>query len=124
MVPLSTLPGVDIIGGLTQVPINDGLPTPNAVSGGTAALSGTTTGSPTSKNNPQTVYYLIAVLLILVALRYLTEHEKSRMDVHLVGIGVYNWLIVGLLAVTFEAASKAILNRYYVKGVTELFNAA
>ena len=123
VVALSTQPGVDAWGQMTQVPINDGTPN-GTVTGSGMALSGSSTGNPTSANNPNTVYYLIGFILCLVAAKYFTEHESSKMNVHFVGIGVYNWAAIGLMSVTFIVAFKSIFNLHYVKVISEIFNAA
>jgi hypothetical protein len=76
----------------------------------------------TPRVNP--LYVLGALVLLLVILKIASEHEKSGMEPHLMGIGVWNFIVVGILAVLFLVASKAILNKYPVSGLTQIVNAA
>lgn len=63
-----------------------------------------------------------AVLVMLIGIKYLSEHEKSKMDVKLVGVGVYNIAIVTLMAILGLSVTKVIVNKYPVKGFTNLVN--
>ena len=75
-----------------------------------------------SKVNP--LYMLGAVVLLLIILKIGSEHEKAGMETHLMGIGVWNFIVVGILALLFLVSSRAILNKYPVQGLTTLVNAA
>jgi hypothetical protein len=79
--------------------------------------------SPTeNKVNP--LYVLGGIFLLLVLAKVGSEHEKSGMQPHLMGVGVWNFVVVGILAVLFLVSSKAILNKYPVPGLTQVINAA
>lgn len=70
------------------------------------------------------LWYILGVVILLAGLKYASEHEKSGMEPRIVGVGVYNWIVVGVLAMLFMLVGKTILNKYPVKGLTDLFNAA
>ncbi len=74
------------------------------------------------KINP--LYMLGAIVLLLVILKIASEHEKAGMETHLMGIGVWNFLVVGILALLFLVAMRAIFNKYPVSGITQIVNAA
>jgi hypothetical protein len=76
----------------------------------------------TPKINP--LYMLGAIVLLLVILKIASEHEKAGMETHLMGIGVWNFIVVGILALLFLVSSRAILNKYPVSGLTQIVNAA
>lgn len=71
-----------------------------------------------------TVGYLIAAFVLLVILKYATEHEHANMQVELVGISVWNWISIGLMSTLFIVSFKTILNKYPIKGITQLVNVA
>ena len=75
---------------------------------------------------PQINYlpYILGFVVLLVVLKIAVEHEKSGMDVSFVHVGVYNWVAVGLMAALFIIIIKTILNKYYVTGLTDIFNVA
>jgi hypothetical protein len=85
-----------------------------------AAAVGNSTTAPT----PNYLWYLLAIFVILVILKIAVEHEKSGMDVAFVGVSVYNWVAIGLMAALFLVVIKTILNKYPVSGFTQIFNAA
>jgi hypothetical protein len=86
------------------------------------AASATIADPVESKINP--LYMMGAVVLLLVLLKIGSEHEKAGMDTHLMGIGVWNFIVVGILALLFLVSSKAILNKYPVSGLTQIVNAS
>lgn len=70
------------------------------------------------------LWYVLGIVIVLVALKYASEHERSGMDPKIAGIGVYNYVVIGTMAMLFIVTGKVILNKYPVKGLTEIFNAA
>ena len=80
------------------------------------------TGDVTPKVNY--LWYLLAIFLLLVLLKYASEHEKTDMQPAIAGIGVYNFVVIGIMAMLFSIVGKVIFNKYPVKGVTQLFNMA
>ena len=78
----------------------------------------------TSTANVNYLWYLFGVLVLLAIMKYASEHEKRGFDPQFLGIGVWNFFSVGILAMLFLVTGKAIFNKYPVPGVTGLFNAA
>lgn len=99
-------------------PINDDNPVP--VVGVPTALDPTTTPAP----KHSILWDLAAVVLLLVLLKFAIEHEKSGVDPAFVGIGVWNWVAVGLMAMTFLIIAKTLANKYSIPGLTHLINAS
>lgn len=95
--------------------VNQGNFNPESVAQGAS-----TTPAPTVNY----LWYLLAIFIILVVLKIAVEHEKSGMDVAFVGVSVYNWVAIGLMAALFLVVIKTILNKYPVNGFTQIFNAA
>lgn len=73
-------------------------------------------------NKPNLLWILFALFLIVVAMKFAMEHEKSGMQPHFIGIGLWNFVAIGLMVTLFIIVEKTILNKFYVKGVTELVN--
>ena len=90
------------------------------IAGGATPANVTQPAEP--KINP--LYMLGAIVLLLVILKVGSEHEKAGMETHLMGIGVWNFIVVGILALLFLVSSRAILNKYPVQGLTQIVNAA
>ena len=69
---------------------------------------------------------LLAVVVLVLVLKYAMQHEKSGMSPSFMGIGVYNFLAVGLMAELFIILSKVIVNKYSGKwpAMTTLINTA
>lgn len=53
-----------------------------------------------------------AILVILLVLKFAMEHEKSGMEPHLLGIGMWNLVAVSTMAVLGIAGTKIIVNKY------------
>ena len=89
--------------------------------GGTGAPVATLT---TSQNTApvSALWYLLGIFIILVVLKYASEHEKAGMDPKLLGVGVWNLVAVTLLATLGIATEKILLNKYPIKGLTDLIN--
>jgi hypothetical protein len=69
------------------------------------------------------LWYILGIFIMLVVFKFATEHEKANMDTHLLGIGMWNMVAVGLLASFFILIEKVAFNKFYVKGLTEMVNA-
>jgi hypothetical protein len=68
------------------------------------------------------LWYILAIFLLLVALKYASQHERSGMQPAIAGIGVYNYIVIGIMSMLFIITAKVILNKYQVKGLTTLVN--
>lgn len=64
----------------------------------------------------------VAIIVILCILKWAMEHEKSGMQPAFMGIGMYNFIAVTLMATLGILTEKAIVNKYPIKGVTNLIN--
>lgn len=70
----------------------------------------------------------LGMILILVLLKFLTEHPSAKILGHNVNpahirIGGYNFLAIGVSASIFLVMFKVLVNRYKVPGLTEFGNA-
>lgn len=70
------------------------------------------------------LWFILGIVIILAILKYASEHEKAAMEPKIVGVGVYNWVVVGILAMLFMLVTKTILNKYPIKGLTDIVNAS
>jgi hypothetical protein len=87
--------------------------------------SGSNVPSDNSSAGKQVVVTIVAVIIGLIVLKYLSEHEKAGMEMHLISIGVWNWIIGGLMVVLFIVCAKTIVNKYNVPvGLRNFINAA
>lgn len=93
------------------------------------AMPGTSVSASVSSNiaaqtgpTPNYLWYLFGVVVLLVVLKWASEHERSEMQVRLVGIGMWNFVATGLMAALFIFVAKVTLNKYPVKGITPIFN--
>lgn len=116
---------------LTKMPLDPGYGPPPNVNDGVAVVQGATPSASGGVNNagptahvvPVTTY-LFGLLVLLIGLKYLSEHEKAKMQVAVIGIGVWNWVVITLMAILGITVSKAIFNRYPVRGITQIVNSA
>ena len=112
VIPQSTGPGVGFLDQLTQAD---------------SFLTGTGTGtlqaapaapakSPSAIKLPASASAYLgtlgAVLVLLLVLKFGMEHEKSGMEPHLLGIGVWNIMVVSIMAVLGISTTKIIVNKY------------
>ena len=74
---------------------------------------------PTSKNS---VAYWVVIFAALLVLKY-TANRRDDMTPSILGIGVYNFLAVTLMAIFGIVGMKVIFTKYPVPGMTELVNA-
>ena len=88
-----------------------------------------TAGSGQAAASPKTSYlwYIAAVVVLLVIIKFASEHEKSGMDPSFVGIGVYNFIAVTFMAILGIWIVKIIANKYGptagpASGLTDLIN--
>lgn len=81
---------------------------------------------PTLQPAPKTsiLWDLAAIVLVIIALKFAVDHEKSGIEPAFVGIGVYNWVAVGLMAMVFLVVAKTLANKYPVPGLSHIINAA
>ena len=84
----------------------------------------TTTDVVATQPKVSTLWYLASIVLLIVILKFAMEHEKSGMEPSFVGIGVYNFIAVGLMALLFIILAKLITNKWQVPGLTHIVNAA
>jgi hypothetical protein len=75
---------------------------------------------------PSYLWYFLAIFIVLVALRFASEHEKIGIkdEPHLAGIGVWNFVTITLMALLGLTTLKTIFNKYPVRGLTDFVNAA
>lgn len=116
----------DLSGRGSSIPIQDRLTQSTSV--GNMDNSFADTGANVSGNTSTTVssvnylWYFAAIVAFLIVLKYASEHEKSEFQPSLVGIGVWNFVTIGIMAMLFLATMKVIVNKYHIKGVTDLVN--
>jgi hypothetical protein len=72
--------------------------------------------------NTNTVVYWVVIFAALMLLKY-TSNRRDDMTPSILGIGVYNFLAVTLMAIFGIVGMKVIFNKYKVPGMTELVNA-
>lgn len=96
-----------------------GLLQPGSYSGERA----TTYAAATAEDQPNYLWYLLGIFILLVIAKIASEHEKSGMEPAFIGIGLFNFFVVGITAMLFLLLGKVIVNKWYLKGMTELFNA-
>jgi hypothetical protein len=68
--------------------------------------------------------YLAVIVLFLVGIKFASEHERSGFSPTLIGVGVWNMIAVGGMALLFILCLKIVVNKYQVPGLTTLVNAA
>ena len=93
----------------------------NPSAGNTDAATFTNASTVTPKTS--TLWYVAGIVILLVILKYGSEHEKSGLEPKIVGIGVWNFATVGIMAILFILVIKTILNKYSVPGLTDIINA-
>lgn len=69
-------------------------------------------------------WYIVAIIAFLVILKYASEHEKADMDPKLVGIGVWNFISVGIMSLLFIVIAKVSFAKYPVPGISQIVGAA
>lgn len=69
----------------------------------------------------QPIVLYIGAILLLVALKFLSEHDATELDPADLHIGGYNVLAVGTTAVLFIVAGKVITAKYAIPGLSQLF---
>lgn len=82
--------------------------------------------TPAKLGGPKIAYVLIMLIVGLVVLKFLSEHERADIEVAHVRISVWNWFAITLLAVTGIVSAKGLLNIWPGPGnpVTSIVNAA
>ena len=85
---------------------------PNAGTGVTPTLSGTDTPSP--------VTVLIGMIILLVLLKFIGEHDKTAIKPAHISIGGYNLLAVTITAMIGITLMKLVFIRWNVPGVSPL----
>lgn len=80
----------------------------------------------TSVQMPSANYtmYIIGIVVLLIVMKFASEHEKSKMDPKIVGIGVWNFMSVGILATLFLVGMKVIMAKYPIPGIAQIIGAA
>jgi hypothetical protein len=75
--------------------------------------------------SPKVAFTLIFLIVALIALKFLSEHQKADLEVAHVRISVWNWFAVTVLALTGIVTGKALLNQWPGPSnpVTQIFNA-
>lgn len=72
------------------------------------------------------LWYLLGIVLLLALLKYASEHEKSGMEPHLAGIGVWNFFVIGIMALLFLVAAKTVSSKWLtgIPGLHDIVQAA
>ena len=70
------------------------------------------------------VAYLIGIAVFLIVLKFASEHEKYGIDPKIGGIGAWNFVVFGIMAQLWFVGTKVIFNKWQVKGITDIVNAA
>jgi hypothetical protein len=78
----------------------------------TAQPGGQPTLSTSSTGSNQVLYVFAGFFIFLLLLKYASEHEKAGMDPRILGIGVWNFVTVGTLAMFWFVLWKVIVNKY------------
>lgn len=85
---------------------------------------GTKTDSGLSQPAQKTgaLWYLLGFVILIFAAKFLVEHEKSGLDPKIMGFGLFNMLAATIMVIPGIAVTKIVLNKYQVKGLTDLVN--
>ena len=70
----------------------------------------------------KSVAYWVVIFAALLILKY-TANRRDDMTPSILGIGVYNFLAVTLMAIFGIVGMKVIFNKYPVPGMTDVVNA-
>jgi hypothetical protein len=82
-------------------------------------------GTTSAKTSASIWITLVVVLGLLIVMKFSIEHEKSGMQPALMGIGIWNWVAVTIMATLGIVTEKALLNKWnYIPGLTDYVNAA
>lgn len=71
----------------------------------------------------QPFVWFLGLFALLGIAKWFGEHPDSPINPEHIHVGGYNWFVGGVIAVTFIAFGKMIVNRYPIPGVTQIFNA-
>jgi hypothetical protein len=109
--------------------IQDQLPNSAGSSAYTRVVNGSLTNvsldtSQEVANEPNKLWYLLAILALVIVLKFAMEHDKMGMEPSFIGIGVYNYLAIGLMSMLFIIPAKTLANIYYVPGLSEVISLA
>jgi len=86
-----------------------------ATSAATAPLPAAQTAAATGANMPSPITWLIGAVLMLFALKFLSEHEKFPGNPAHIKIGGYNVLTIFIITVISVVGAKLIVNRPFFK---------
>lgn len=68
------------------------------------------------------IWFLFGFIAIIFLAKFLSEREGSSINPSLMGFGLFNLVAVSLMAIPGIAVTKIIVNKYPVKGLTDLVN--
>lgn len=90
---------------------------------GVHADAGYITAAPTTRT-PNYLAWIGGFFLVIVALHFIQRHEKVGIEGKLTGINLHNWVVNGILVMSFLIAVKILVNKYLsnVKGLSDLVN--
>ncbi|MHA2642968.1 MAG: hypothetical protein V2G41_10005 [bacterium JZ-2024 1] len=86
----------------------------------TNSQTGPSTTTQSEAGPPSAVTILIGLVVLLLILKFVGEHESTAIKPAHISIGGYNLLAVGVTAVVFIALMKLIFMRYTVPGISPL----
>lgn len=76
--------------------------------------------APEQQGNPQ---FFLAGFVVLLAVLWLLRNNSEALQREVVGLNLYNFLIMGFSVILFIMLGKVITSRFPVPGLTPLFAA-
>lgn len=83
--------------------------------------------APAMASSPKSssAYWLVGILLLLVAAKMASENKNSKLELRHIRISVWNWVFITLLAGSGLVTWKVFQNKFFPKsGLTRVVNAA
>jgi hypothetical protein len=118
VVPLDVRPGIGINDLLTMP--GDELSHPEMIGGNDAVQ---TSAAATDKPKVNYLWYILGVAVFLVLIR-ISESKIHGSQPAVLGVGIYNMVVVGTMALLWIVVVKVILNKYHVSGLSEIASIA
>lgn len=75
---------------------------------------------PAQAGNPQ---FFLAGFVIILAILWLIRNQSEALQREVLGINLYNLLVIGFTAVIFISLGKVVTSRFPVPGITPMFAA-
>lgn len=68
------------------------------------------------------LWYIFGIFILLVVFKFASESSKTSINPSFMGVGLWNFFTVGIMATLFIVVEKTILNKYRVTGLTDIVN--